>query len=193
RRQAPARLIHVASLNRVKDQTTLLHALAAVAETGMDFRMDVVGVDTLDGEVQRLAQSLGLEQQVCFHGFKTQSDLRPMMEAADLLVMSSRHEAGPLVVLEAAVAGVPTVGTAVGHIAEWSPSAALAVPLANPARLAHAICLLLANEDCRLYLARAAQGRALLEDADFTARAFESLHLQLVRARNESTAATLVH
>ena len=193
RRKAAARLIHVASLNPVKDQATLLHALAAVARTGLDFHMDIVGVDTLEGQMQRLAQSLGLGQQVHFHGFKTQSELRPMMEAADLLVISSRHEAGPLVVLEAAVAGVPTVGTAVGHIGEWAPSAALAVPVANPAMLAHAICLVLSNEDCRLYLARAAQGRALLEDADFTARTFESLHMQRVRARNESTAATLVH
>jgi glycosyltransferase involved in cell wall biosynthesis len=193
RRQAPARLIHVASLNRVKDQATLLRALAAVAGTGLDFRMDIVGFDTLGGEMQRLAQTLGLEQRVRFHGFKTQSELRPIMEAADLLVMSSRHEAGPLAVLEAAVAGVPTVGTAVGHIAEWAPSAALAVPVGNPARLANAICLVLSNEDCRLYLARAAQGRALLEDADCTARAFESLHQQLVRIRNESAAATLVH
>ena len=193
RRETPARLIHVASLNRVKDQTTLLQALAAVAGTGVDFRMDVVGVDTLEGEMQRLARTLGLGERVRFHGFKTQSELRPMMEAADLLVISSRHEAGPLVVLEAAIAGVPTVGTAVGHIAEWAPSAALAVPVANPARLAHAICLVLSNEGCRLYLARAAQGRALLEDADFTARAFESLYLQRMRARNESTAATFVH
>ena len=193
RRQAQARLIHVASLNRVKDQSTLLHALAAVAATGLDFRMDVVGVDTLHGEMQRLAQTLGLEQRVHFHGFKTQSELRPMMEAADLLVMSSRHEAGPLAVLEAAVAGVPTVGTAVGHIAEWAPSAALAVPVGNPARLAQALCMVLSNEDCRLYLARSAQGRALVEDADCTARAFESLHQQSVRARNESVAAALVH
>jgi glycosyltransferase involved in cell wall biosynthesis len=193
RRQAPARLIHVASLNRVKDQATLLHALAAVAQTGLAFRMDIVGVDTLGGEMQRLVQSLGLGQHVHFHGFRTQSELRPMMETADLLVMSSRHEAGPLVVLEAAIAGVPTVGTAVGHVAEWAPSAALAVPVANPARLAHAICMVLSNGDCRSYLARAAQGRALLEDADYTARTFESLYLRVVRARNESAAATLAH
>ncbi len=37
------------------------------------------------------------------------------------MIISSRHEAGPLAVLEAAVKGVPTVGTAVGHIAEWAP------------------------------------------------------------------------
>lgn len=193
RRHEPARLIHVASLNRVKDQSTLLRALAIVARTGMDFRMDIVGVDTLQGETARLAHALGLDGQVRFHGFKTQCELRPMIEAADLMVMSSRHEAGPVVLLEAAAAGVPTVGTEVGHIAEWSPSAAIAVPVANPERLANAICLALSNEDCRLYLARAAQGRALLEDADHTARAFEALYLRLTATKNESAVATATH
>jgi glycosyltransferase involved in cell wall biosynthesis len=43
------------------------------------------------------------------------------------------------VLLEAAVAGVPTVGTAVGHLAEWAPQAALTVPVGDWASLAHGI------------------------------------------------------
>jgi glycosyltransferase involved in cell wall biosynthesis len=178
---AQARLIHVASLNPVKDQSTLLRALAALVDMGVAFRMDIVGVDTLDGEMQRLARQLGLESRVRFHGFKTQRELRPMMESADLLVMSSLHEAGPLVLLEAAVAGVPAVGTAVGHFVEWSPSAALAVPVKGWAELANAIQQVLADEELRLRLAREAQRRALVEDADYTAHAFQTLYrLELV-------------
>jgi glycosyltransferase involved in cell wall biosynthesis len=174
-------LIHVASLNPVKDQSTLLRALAALVDMGVAFRMDIVGVDTLDGEMQRLARQLGLESRVRFHGFKTQRELRPMMESADLLVMSSLHEAGPLVLLEAAVAGVPAVGTAVGHFVEWSPSAALAVPVKGWAELANAIQQVLADEELRLRLAREAQRRALVEDADYTAHAFQTLYrLELV-------------
>ncbi|HEY8682706.1 MAG TPA: glycosyltransferase family 4 protein, partial [Rhodanobacter sp.] len=172
------RLIHVASLNRVKDQSTLLHALAALAGTGLAFEMDIVGVDTLQGEMQRLARQLGLEHQVRFHGFKTQRELRPLLEAADLLVMSSLHEAGPLVLLEAAVAGVPAVGTAVGHFVEWSPSAALAVPVGDADALANAILRVLANEELRLRMAREAQRRATLEDADYTVQAFQALYPQ---------------
>ena len=173
-----ARLVHVASLNRVKDQPTLLRALAALAETGLEFQMDIVGEDTLQGEMQRLARQLGLEHHVHFHGFKTQRELRPMMESADLLVMSSLHEAGPLVLLEAAVAGVPAVGTAVGHFAEWSPSAALAVPVKGWEELANAIREVLANEGLRLRLAREAQHLAMLEDADCTVQAFQALYPQ---------------
>lgn len=179
----PARLIHVASLNRVKDQSTLLHALARLAKVGVDFEMDIVGTDTLQGEMMELVRQLGLDARVRFLGFRTQRELRPLVESADLLVVSSRHEAGPFVLLEAAVAGVPTVGTAVGHIVEWAPSAALAVPVANPERLADAIHTLLADEDSRLRIARAAQCRALSEDADCTARTFEAIYLRLAGVR----------
>jgi len=179
RREGPARLIHIASLNRVKDQATLLHALARLAKTGVDFEMDIVGTDTLQGAMTELVRKLGLNGRVQFLGFKTQRELRPIVEYADLLVMSSRHEAGPFVLVEAAVAGVPTVGTAVGHIVEWAPSAALAVPVGNPERLADAIHTLLADEALRLRVARAAQCRALSEDADYTARTFEALYQRL--------------
>jgi glycosyltransferase involved in cell wall biosynthesis len=174
-----ARLIHVASLNRVKDQPTLLQALAALRRVGVECHLDIVGEDTLAGEAQALARELGLPDRVAFHGFLPQRLLRPLVEAAHVLVVSSRHETGPLVTLEAAVAGVPTVGTSVGHIAEWAPQAAVAVPVADAAALARAIARLLADEELRLCIARAALQRAVLEDADHTARTFQAIYARL--------------
>ncbi|MBS0579611.1 MAG: glycosyltransferase family 4 protein [Proteobacteria bacterium] len=182
RRRVPgstARLIHVASLNRVKDQTTLLQALSVLRGAGMAFHLDLVGEDVLDGRIQRLAVDLGLADRVTFHGFLPQRPLRVLLERADLMLVSSRHEAGPVVVLEAAVAGVPTVGTDVGLLSEWAPRAARVVPVADPRALAGAVLELLGDENGRLELARAAQGRALAEDAGFTARAFEALYERL--------------
>jgi glycosyltransferase involved in cell wall biosynthesis len=176
----PARFIHVASLNRVKDQTTLLLALAMLMRSGLNFEMNVVGEDTLNGEMQTKAAELGLSERVRFLGFLTQRQLRPMVEAADLMVLTSRHEAGPLALLEAAVAGVPTVGTAVGHIREWSPAAAVCVPVGDWAALAKSIGELLQDEDLRLRIAREALRRAVREDADYTAECFERLYAALV-------------
>jgi glycosyltransferase involved in cell wall biosynthesis len=82
--------------------------------------------------------------------------------------------------LEAAVAGVPTVGTAVGHIAEWSPEASLAVPVGDFMALAAAVRQLLENEDLRLRIARAAHRRAVEQDADYTGLCFEQLYSSLV-------------
>ena len=79
--------------------------------SGVDFEMSVVGEDTLNGAIQSMAAELRLSERVRFLGFLPQRQLRPIVEAADLMILSSRHEAGPLAMLEAAVAGVPTVGT----------------------------------------------------------------------------------
>lgn len=181
----PARLIHIASLNRVKDQPTLLRALARLRESGIDFQMDAVGTDTLHGEIQRLAQSLGLSNNVRFRGFLPQRPLRELVQSAHLMMISSRHEAGPLAVLEAAIAGVPTVGTTVGHIAEWAPAAAVAVQPGDAEGMAHETELLLADEQRRLRIAREAWSRALRQDADCTTRLFEALYEEVVGERRE--------
>jgi glycosyltransferase involved in cell wall biosynthesis len=142
--------------------------------------MNIVGEDTLHGEIQTLCEELNLSSVVRFHGFLTQGLLRPLVEAADILVLSSRHETGPLVALEAAVAGVPTVGTLIGHIAEWAPLAAASVAIGDWAGLAAAIRRLLEDENLRLSIAREAFQRATREDAEYTARSFHSLYAQLI-------------
>ena len=180
-RGGPLRLVHVASLNRIKDQATLLRAIALLVGSGVEVHLDIVGEDTLHGELQRLTTQLQLDRQIRFHGFLAQAQLRPLVEDAALMVVSSRHEAGPVAVLEAAVAGVPTVGTAVGHIAEWAPAAAAAVPVGDSGALAAAIAALASDEPRRLELALAAQERALREDADHTAQCFESLYARPAR------------
>lgn len=171
-----ARLVHVASLNRVKDQTTLLQAARHLADRGVDFRLDIAGGDFLGGAVQALAHKLSLGDRVRFHGILPREPLHALVADADIALLSSRHEAGPLVVLEAAVAGVPTVGTAVGHVAEWTPQAAVAVPARDPEALARETLRLLEDEGRRLSLAGEAQRRAVACDADWTARRFEALY-----------------
>jgi glycosyltransferase involved in cell wall biosynthesis len=177
----PLRLIQIASLNRVKDQPTLLRAVARLRAAGVPVSLDVVGEDTLGGEMQQLAVQLGVDSCVRFHGYLPHRLLRACVEAAHLCIVSSRHEAGPLALLEAAVAGVPTVGTAVGHVAEWSPQTAQSVPVGDHEALADAIRRLADDEEARLKLASAAQARALAIDAKFTAARFGELYERQAR------------
>jgi glycosyltransferase involved in cell wall biosynthesis len=175
----PARLLHVASLNRVKDQRTLLLAVAELARSGLSFHLDVIGEDTLHGEVQALAAELGVLQLVTFHGFVRHANMRGFFERAHVLLVSSRHEADPIVMLEAAVAGVPTVGTAVGHIADWTGEASLAVPLGDYKALASETAALLADDARRIGIAAAAQCRALSTDADWSAQQYLKIYGEL--------------
>jgi glycosyltransferase involved in cell wall biosynthesis len=183
---APLRLLHVASLNRVKDQPTLLRALGILKSEGVRFEMRIIGFDTLAGEIQRLASELGLDEDVRFLGVVDHGDLRAHYAWTDLLVMSSLHEAGPLVMLEAALAGVPTVGTSVGHIADHSPGAAVAVPIGDAAALAEAIRAIGGDEARRISLAQAAQAFSLSHDADFTARTFAGLYIKVTSSKFRS-------
>jgi glycosyltransferase involved in cell wall biosynthesis len=176
---AEARLIQVATLNLVKDPETTLTALHLLRERGVRVVLDFVGEDIRGGAVQSRARELGLGDAVIFHGFRTQRELRPIMERADVHVVSSRHEAGPAVALEAAILGIPTVGTNVGHLSEWAGAASRTVAVGDAPALAREIEALLRDEVSRLELARAAQARAIAEDADFTASSFEALYREV--------------
>ncbi len=158
----------------------LLTALARLQAMGIAFEIDCIGIDVAgDGVIQRRAAELGLSQRIRFHGFLPHHEMRPYFEAADVLVLTSRYEAGPLVVLEAAVAGVPSVGTNVGHLAEWAPTAARVVEPRDGEGLALALADVLSNEDDRLQLAARAQERAVAENADVTTRRFRQTYAQM--------------
>jgi glycosyltransferase involved in cell wall biosynthesis len=172
----PARLVHVGSLNAVKDHRTLIRAVADLHRQGIPLQLDSVGEDTLNGRVQEYAAELGLGESVVFHGFLPHDELRPILAAADVHVVSSLHEAGPVVVLEAACVGVPTVGTRVGHVRDLAPEAATAVPPGGAHSLAAALRAILEDEPRRLAMAQAAQAFALRHDADYTADRVEHLY-----------------
>ncbi len=184
---AEARLLFAGSLNRVKDPCTLVRGMAALRARGVAFRLDVVGEDLLGGEIHRLAADLGLSSVVHFHGFLPQCGLRPLMERADALLVTSRHECGPIVALEAALCGIPTVGTPVGHLADWAPDAAAPFPVGDAEALAEAAAALLGDEQRRLRVAFAAQRRALHDDADRAAARVLDIYRELTRTRERTS------
>jgi glycosyltransferase involved in cell wall biosynthesis len=173
----PWRLVQVASLNAVKDQTMLLHAFAAVRRR-VDARLDLVGEDTLGGTLPALATALGVADAVTFHGFQPTSAVREILRSAHVMVQSSRHDAAGVSVLEAAACGVPTVGTAVGYVADGAPERAVAVPVGDAAALAQAIAALLDDALRRERLAAAAREWAERHDVQATAAAFEALYAE---------------
>jgi len=185
----PWRLLHVASLNLVKDQDTLLRAFARVVSELGEVTLDCVGQDALGGRVQSLAEALGLGGRVRFHGFLPPEQLAPLYRSAHVHVLSSRYESQGVVVLEAAAAGVPSVGTAVGLLPTLAPVAASIVAPGDAAGLARAIDALLLDEGARHAMGTAAQQFARAHDVVWTARAFEAIYAELLAARAGSRAA----
>ena len=176
----PWRLLHAASINRVKDQAMLLYALRLVVDQEKAVHLDWFGEDTLGGALHLQVSELDLAAHVTFHGVQPADVLAPYFRLAHLYVQSSRHESQGVAVCEAAAAGTPTVGTAVGLVAELAPHAAWAVPVGDAAGLAAGILTLLRDPDQRALRGRAAQAWAQAFDADWTAAAFEAIYREVI-------------
>ena len=74
--------------------------------------MLLVGKGSLQAETEALVRELGLEGVVRFLGVRR--DVPELMSAADGYLLSSAWEGMPIVLLEAAAAGLPIVATRVG-------------------------------------------------------------------------------
>lgn len=137
---------------------TLLHeALEILDSEASDFRMLIVGEADPGVKVEKIS---GRDREILFTGW-TEEPWR-YMAIMDLLVLPSKREGYPNVVLEANACGVPVVTThatgAVDSVVHGKTG--MIVPVDNPAALASTVKLLRENEKFRTRLAAAAQRRA---------------------------------
>ena len=95
-----------------KDYPNMLRAFDQVRQRHPGSVLLLVGRGSLQAEAEELAQALGLAGPVRFLGIR--DDVREIMSAADGYVMSSAWEGMPMVLLEAAAAGLPIVATRAG-------------------------------------------------------------------------------
>lgn len=100
--------VNVARLHPQKDVPTLLLAAAQVAE----LHVAIVGVGPLDHELRDLAHQLAVGDRVHFTG--QHDNPADVMAAADVVVVTSLWESGPLALVEAMALGRPVVTTPVG-------------------------------------------------------------------------------
>jgi glycosyltransferase involved in cell wall biosynthesis len=83
--------------------------------------LSIYGGGSKDEEIylKEMVTVLGLPEIVRFYGF--QPGILERCSARDILIMSSRRESGPLVVLEAMGRGMPIVASDVGEVTEMLP------------------------------------------------------------------------
>jgi glycosyltransferase involved in cell wall biosynthesis len=103
-------------LEEQKGQDVLIDALAELRRRGLEFVAALAGEGTLRAAFEKRACGLGLEANVRFLG--QVEDLGPLLAAADAVVLPSRWEGLPLVLLEALVRERPVVASAVGGVSE---------------------------------------------------------------------------
>lgn len=159
-------------------------ALAAIGRLALVARHEALELAVIgDGperpNLERLARQLGVEPLVRWH--RTRHDAALLMTAFDVLVLSSRTEGTPMVILEAMSARTPIIATRVGGVPDMlSSEEALLVPRDDPAALASAILdVLLARDAAYARAFRAANVLATRYDGAAWLERYAALYRQL--------------
>jgi glycosyltransferase involved in cell wall biosynthesis len=111
----PLRLLFVGRLEHQKGLDLLLAALAQV-EHAVNCRLRVVGTGSLLQQLQTQVRDLGLSERVEFRGVRT--DMLAEYAWSEAVVVPSRFEGMPNVVLEAMACGRPVLATHIDGTAE---------------------------------------------------------------------------
>jgi glycosyltransferase involved in cell wall biosynthesis len=130
-----------------KDNPNMLRAFARVHERHPEALLLLVGRGSLQPEAEALTRTLGLAGSVRFLGVRR--DVPEVMSAADGYVMSSAWEGMPIVLLEAAAAGLPIVATRVGgnHEVVQDEESGFLVPARDHEALGEAMLRLMGLSD----------------------------------------------
>lgn len=141
---AGLRFLAVARLNRQKNLPLLLEAFARIAAP--EDRLTIAGEGPERSRIARRIAELGLEGQVRLAGHV--ADVRPLLDRAHALALSSDYEGVPAAVIEALAAGRPIAATdccvsmswllqdeAFGALAAPGDGAALAAAMARAATM----------------------------------------------------------
>ena len=147
---APAEVKHpaivtVGGMHPRKGISDLLHAFSIVRQTSPEAHLYLLGEGPCQEEYEALAESLDIADSTHFLGFR--DDPREYLSAADIFVLASHSDPGPLVIAEARNAGCAIIATNVDGIPEMLDhgAAGLLVPPKDPASLAAAIEGMLAD------------------------------------------------
>ncbi len=187
-----AHIVQVASLNAVKDQFLALGAFARLLAIRPDATLTLAGIDTMSGAHAAYATKLGVARSVTLTGLVQPDDVAALYRSATVHLNTSWHEAGPLAVLEAAMCGVPTVGTRVGHVADLAalPKPAAVAVDRDPEAVAAGLLRLLSDPTERGMIAARAAAWANAHDADHTAAAFSAIYWRLTARSSRTRAAS---
>jgi glycosyltransferase involved in cell wall biosynthesis len=122
-------------LRTLKGADVLLAAIALLRDNGLPLTATIVGAGTARDELERQAEQSGLTAAV---RFIPPTPAREAFALGRIMVVPSRAESFPYIVLEAAAAGKPLIATRVGGIPDiFGPLADRLIPPDDRNALAH--------------------------------------------------------
>jgi colanic acid/amylovoran biosynthesis glycosyltransferase len=104
-RSAPLMLLTVGRLHAVKDHAFLVRACAQLHTRGVEFECSIAGDGPERRRLESLIRKLGLEERVTLLGHVPREQMDSLYDRADVVVLTSRSEGIPLVLMEAMARG----------------------------------------------------------------------------------------
>jgi len=117
----PNAILFVGIVTPLKGIHYLINAFSFIAEEFRQSRLIIIGKEENVGYADDLRQQigkLGLENRVRFIGHQSQAELAFRMSEAAVLVLPSKSEGLPRVIIEAMATGTPVIASRVGGIPE---------------------------------------------------------------------------
>lgn len=140
------RFIHISSLNYYKNPEGIIRAARDLALEGFEFELQIVGA--IKQDLIDLAGILSANEYISFKGIIAYEDVAKEMQAASSLILFSRVESLPCVMLEALCCGLPVITSDVGGIPEViNESNGLLVTSENEVQLKNAMRKMIMNYD----------------------------------------------
>ena len=109
-------IVYVGRLFVQKDPLRLIKVIGMIRDVKPELKVAIVGNGEMTDETREEVQRLGLEKNVELMGFR--DDAIEIMAASEVMLMTSRWEGTPMVVLEAMALHVPVVATPVDGLKE---------------------------------------------------------------------------
>jgi len=149
----------ILSVSRVFERKGLQYFLRALEGLNMDYEVDIVGDGPYLGNLQRIADNLGIK--VSFWGWleNNSPQLKKLYETSSIFVFPSESENFPIILLEAMSAGMAIITTKDTGCAEVVGDTALLVESRNPTAIRKALVRLMSDCDLCKQLGQAARRR----------------------------------
>jgi sugar transferase (PEP-CTERM/EpsH1 system associated) len=172
--------IAVGRLVPVKDHMTLLDAVAALRQEGLETTLAIAGDGPLKQALVERCAALGMAGAVKFLGHRT--DVETVLAAADVFAISSTSEGLSNTILEAMAAGLPVVATRVGGADEMVEDGCtgLLVEASSVPALAAGLRRVLGDQDAGRVMGLAGRARAQAEfSLEGMVGRYESMYLEM--------------
>ncbi len=111
-------LLFIGALIFQKGVDILLDCFHKICSKFNNVNLNIVGSGLQEDKLKKHVLKLGLMNRVTFFGRLPEFEKNNLLINSDILIVPSRHENFPMVILEAMSAGLPVIGTDVGGIPE---------------------------------------------------------------------------